>query len=114
MTKKQINFDSIAEGTHEETHQDEDREQGAAKSKPVSGQVTGKFRSLNESAMAHLVVQMQKKTATKQQKVVFSNPKHLQTDDDYCETLTASSEESPLRQSKLVERAAKQTTKEYL
>lgn len=39
---------------------------------------------------------------------------NLRTEDDYCETLTASSEDSPMRPSQRVQRAAALTTKAYL
>lgn len=51
----------------------------------------------------------------KAQQVGFVDYKQsLKTEDDYCETLTASSEDSPMRPSTRVQRAAALTTKEYL
>ena len=43
-----------------------------------------------------------------------SQKAELQTEDDYCETLTASSEDSPMRPSQRVRKAAAMTTKAYL
>ena len=40
--------------------------------------------------------------------------KHLATEDDYCETLTASSEDSPVRPVQRVKRATDLTTKAYI
>lgn len=49
--------------------------------------------------------QQQQHQSKKAQQVAFADSS-LRTEDDYCETLTASSEESPLRPAKRVQRAA--------
>ena len=91
-----------------------------------SGQITGKFRSLNEHAFNNVrsgvqsaaikSVDFGEPAVYKDQRPRNENNRVLPTEDDYCETLTASSEGSPLRlrPSQRVQRATKLTTKAYL
>lgn len=78
-----------------------------------NGQITGKFRSLNEPMINMMLAEsLQPQRST----VMFKDCNvNLKTEDDYGETLTASSEDSPNRgPSERVKRAAQLATKAYI
>ena len=96
--QRQFNFDSI-ENKNE-------KNDVYYRVNPTSGQVTGKFRSLNEPMINKMVQKHNRQKAEFEPLVAFAN---IDIDDDYSETLTASSEDSPMRPSKRVEKASQLT-----